>query len=509
MLLPAAGGDVICAAGGYSDFDHTGFPVRAIRLDSAGSVEWQREWWLEWKEAVQPKIASMVMSEDSTIYLFFTMRQLNVEQITAAHLISLDVFGNFIKRDTLPGVNTARDLLVMNDGNILRVFEDRESRGNGIEIVSPEGDLLNRIIVGDRRSAVGCALQLPQGDLMFMMVSDSYGQGKGDLTVMRFSEELEMMWEKNYGGEHSDGMSDAVLLESGNIIAAGWTSSWGDGSRNGWIMKLNQNGERLWQQVADAGGNESFSSVSVAEDGSIWTAGVTSMSGDPDAWILQLNPGGAYNDIFQAGIDIFREDWEKGYLDQTLWNMGFNRNYSPILRRDSTMNGYTFDGNNVPVVSMQDFALRPGLCLSVDVMVPDMPDASGSNWLALGFTRSGVDDFHLDPGTVSDFELRWIYTPGSNDQKMEIVSNTRDRDSSFAFAQPESLRLERGVPQTFRIELCEDAVNYSLGDSIFHQDSISVLRSADSTETVRVYLWGSSSSLVHHMDNIRVFHRRW
>ena len=509
LLLQAAGGDVICAAGGYSDFQHTGFPVRAVRLDREGSVLWDREWWFDWEEAAQPEMASMVMSEDSTVYLFFTMRYLNVDQITAAHLITLDVSGNMLKRDTLPGVRTARDLLVLDGGDLLRVFEDQESRGSGIEIVSPRGDVLNRIIVGDRRSAVSTALQLPDGDLMLFMIQDSYGEGKGDLTVMRFSPELEKISETTYGGDLSEGISDAVLLESGDIIAAGWTSSWGDGSRNGWLLKLDQDGGRIWQRVVDAGGNESFSSLSVAEDGSIWTAGVTSMSGDPDAWITHFSPDGEYNDSIQVGIDVFCEDWEKGYLDQTLWDMGFNRNYSPIIRYDSTAQGYTFDANNVPVVSMRDFTLQPGLCLSVEVMVPDMPDASGSNWLALGFTRSGVDEFHLDPGTVSDAELRWVYTPGTNDQKMEIVSTTRDRDSAFTFARPESLWLNRGIPQAFRIEYCEDVVNYRLCDSLFHQDSISVFRSADSTETVRVYLWGSSSSLVHHLDNIRVFHRRW
>ncbi|MBD3278466.1 MAG: TIR domain-containing protein [Candidatus Aegiribacteria sp.] len=509
MLLPAEGGDVICAAGGYSDFEHTGFPVRVVRLDPSGSVLWDRERWFEWKEAAQPEMASMVMREDSTLHLFFTMRQLNVEQITAAHLITLDQSGNLLVRDTLPEVRTARDLLVLESGDLLRVFEDQGSRSSGIETVSSDGDVIDRIIVGDRRSAVSRALQLPDGNLLLFMIRDSYGEGKGDLTVMRFSPELEKISETTYGGDLSEGITDAVLLESGDVIAAGWTSSWGDGSRDGWLIKLDQNGERLWQQVVDAGGNESFSSVSVAEDGSIWTAGVTSMSGAPDAWIMHFTPDGAHHDSLQVGVDIFCEDWEKGYLDQTLWDMGFNRNYSPVIHYDSTMQGHTFDANNVPVVSMKEFTVQSGLCLSVDVMVPDMPDASGSNWLAMGFTRSSVDDFHLDPGTISDAELKWIYTPGSNDQRMEIISTTRDNDSAFTFAQPESLWLERGSPQVFRIEFCEDVVNYCLCDSLFHQDSISAFRSTDSLQTVRVYLWGSSSSLVHHMDNIRVFHRRW
>ncbi len=506
LLLPAAGGDVICATGEYADFEHTGFPVRAVRLDSTGGTVWENRWWLEWEGAVQPELGSFRMTSDSLLLLYFTLRQLSLGQIRASHQVTLTSSGEFARRDTLPGNREARELLVLSSGNILRVSRDIGSGGNSIQIVSTRGDELDRAVIGDSRSSITCGVELPDGDLVMLMTKDTYGPGKGDLSVMRFSPDLDLKWERVYGGSLMDVAVDIQLLPSGDMIISGYTSSRGDGSADGWLLRLDRDGEIVWESVVDMGGSDYLSSISVQQDGGILVCGNTTMFGQPDVWILEVNREGEWNRMFRTGADLLNEDWGKGFVDQTVWEIGYNRNYSPALHRNSVTGNYSLDANGVPVVSLAEYPLLPGLSLSAEVTVPSMTDRQGNNWVAVGMTRSSADHFHLDPGTVSDIELKWVYTQGINQQTRELRATCALDSGSGSFAAPETLLLERGVPQRLTIETCTETVRFWVNDSLMQEDSVILCRDPDS---VRVYIWGNSGSLPHHVENLRLFQRRW
>lgn len=506
LLLSASGGDVICATGEYADFEHTGFPVRAVRLDSTGGAVWENRWWLEWEGAVQPELASFRMTSDSLLLLYFTLRQLNLGQMGASHQVTLTSSGEFIRRDTLPGNREARELLVLSSGNILRVSRDIDSGGNSIQIVSPQGNEMDRAVIGDSRSVMSCGVELPDGDLVLLMTKDTYGPGKGDLSVMRFSPDLVMKWERVYGGSLPDVAADIQLLPSEEMIVSGYTSSRGDGSADGWLLKLDRDGRIIWESVVDMGGSDYLSSISVLEDGGIYACGNTTRFGQPDVWILEVNPGGEWNRLFRTGVDLFTEDWGKGFVDQTAWEIGYNRNYSPALYSDSVTGTYSLDANGVPVVSLAEYPLLPGLSLSAEITIPAMTGRQGNNWIAVGMTRSTADHFHLDPGTVSDMELKWVYTPGINQQTRELRGTCALDSSTGSFAAPETLLLERGTPQRLTIETCTETVRFWVNDSLLHEEPVMFRQEPDS---VRVYVWGNSGSLPHHVENLRLFHRRW
>lgn len=506
QLLETGEGGLICASGEYADFEHTGFPVRAVSLDSAGREVWVREWWLEWEGAVQPELASMDMTGDSLVYLFFTLRQLSSTDYRANHQVIIDVSGGFVSWDTLGESNTARELIALENGDLLRVFRDLPSRANGVETVSPSGEVTDRIVIGDARSYVTCGLELPGGDILLAMTKDTYGSGMGDLSVMRFSPELQLLWERSFGGPMPETINDAILLPSGDVLLGGYTGSWGRGSRDGWLLCMDQDGRQIWQSVVDMGGEDYVSALSGSTDGTVYAAGGTSLYGQPDAWVFRFTDDGRWNPQTVTGVDLFNEDWERGFVDQTVWEMGFNRNYSPVLHMDSQSGNWSFDANNVPVVTTARFPLDPGLCLSARLTVPDMPVTGGNNWVAFGLTGGETADFHLDPATVTDMEFRWVYTPAGNDRVRELNATSISGGSLLTYADAESLWLERGAPQRLTIEACSRTVRFWAGDSLFREDSVS---SCGRPDTVRVYIWGSSGSLPHHVDDLRLYRRRW
>lgn len=505
MLLPVSDGGVIAAFGEYADFDHTKFPVRSVRLNSRGEEVWTQRWWIDWVGAVQPILRSMNWDSDSLIILSFTMRHLNTSPCSAVHLVSFNSSGENMLWDTLAHRTESWDLLPLENGTRLHIYKDYLSTANGIEILSPENDIIQQVIVGDKRAQADCGALLPDGNFLVLFTKDRFGIRNGDLCIHKFSNDLVLLWERSFGGDMYDAASDVLIMADGDILISGATRSFGDGSSDGWILRLDENGVMQWQTVIDMGGNDYLNSISVNETGCIYAVGSTTRYGQPDAWIIELTPEGLFLEEPSLGLDILTEDWENGFINQNIWLMSYNRNYAPELHRDTINGNISLDANNVALVSRRSFPLLPGLSLSAEVSVPDRPGIGGCNWLAIGITLKNVEAFQTDQGRVAAGEFRWTYTEGINEQLREVSSIWSSESMMMSISEPESIWLERPEPQLMMIETCTDSIRFWLNDSLFSN----VPSPGNTADSIRVYLWGSSGSVPHYIDNIRVFSRRW
>ncbi|MCK4505222.1 MAG: toll/interleukin-1 receptor domain-containing protein [Candidatus Aegiribacteria sp.] len=504
-LLPTADGGVITAFGEYADFEHTGFPIRAVRLNSRGEEVWTQRWWIHWTGAVQPILRSMNWDSDSLIILSFTMRHLNTSPCSAVHLISFNSSGEEMLWDTLAHESESYDLLLLEDSTRLHLYKDCVSGASGIELLSSSNEMIQQIIIGDKRAQASCVAILPDGSFLVLLTKDRFGASNGDLSIMKFSDDLALIWEKSYGGDMYDVASDVLILTDGDILISGATKSFGDGTFDGWMLKLDENGGIRWQTVIDMGGNDYLSSISVNETGHIYAAGSTTRYGQPDAWILEMTSDGFFREQSVLGLDVFTEDWERGFIDQNIWLMSYNRNYAPELHTDTINGNISLDANNVALISRRAFHLAPGLSLSAEVSVPDRPGAGGCNWIAIGITMKDVGAFQSDQGRIADSELRWTYTEGINEQLREVCSTWSTDSTMMSICEPESIWLERPEPQLMIIETCTDSVRFWLNDSLFNN----IPSPGNTADSIRIYLWGSSSTVPHRIDNVRVFNRRW
>ena len=114
-------------------------------------------------------------------------------------------------------------------------------------------------------------------------------------------------WERSYGGSGKDYFSEMLLMDDGGYLVAGVTRSKdGDvtgnhGESDGWIIKMNEDGEIIWQKCYGGSGWDYFSSISKTSDGGFIVGGSSySMDGDVignhgyrDIWILKLNEIGS------------------------------------------------------------------------------------------------------------------------------------------------------------------------------------------------------------------------
>src|SRR2546422_11724697 len=90
-------------------------------------------------------------------------------------------------------------------------------------------------------------------------------------------------------------LAKSVLFRSdGGFIVAGFTTSFGAGSADAWLLKLDSSGSIVWQKTYGGTGDDEAFSVRQTSDGGFIVAGVTFSfgAGGPDAWVLRLDGSG-------------------------------------------------------------------------------------------------------------------------------------------------------------------------------------------------------------------------
>ncbi len=127
--------------------------------------------------------------------------------------------------------------------------------------------------------------------------------GGYDYWVMKLDESGEMVWEKCLGGSGQDYAYSINQTSDGGYIVAGYSwSTDGDvvgnhGSADHLIIKLDENGEKVWQKCLGGSYNDYARSIQQTSDGGYIVAGytwstdgdVSGKHGDSDYWVVKLD----------------------------------------------------------------------------------------------------------------------------------------------------------------------------------------------------------------------------
>ncbi|NUO02050.1 MAG: DUF11 domain-containing protein, partial [Saprospiraceae bacterium] len=148
---------------------------------------------------------------------------------------------------------------------------------------------------------VAGATQSDDGD-----VTGHHGQNETDFWVIKLSESGDIAWQKALGGSSWDEARSIRQTNDGGYIVAGSSeSNDGDvsgnhGSKDYWIVKLNETGDIVWQKSLGGSGEDQPFEIQETSDGGYIAVGfshsndgdVSGNHGDADYWVVKLNATG-------------------------------------------------------------------------------------------------------------------------------------------------------------------------------------------------------------------------
>ncbi|MDH3936151.1 MAG: hypothetical protein OEV68_02340, partial [candidate division Zixibacteria bacterium] len=111
------------------------------------------------------------------------------------------------------------------------------------------------------------------GGIVIAGKTNSSGAGDFDGYVVKIDSDGDVVWEKTFGGAAEDQFNDIIATPDGGFAAVGFTKSAGAGGNDGWLVKLNSSGTKVWERTHGADSHESFLEVLPAGDGGYILAG--------------------------------------------------------------------------------------------------------------------------------------------------------------------------------------------------------------------------------------------
>ena len=162
------------------------------------------------------------------------------------------------------------------------------------------------------------------GGIIITGSTDSFGLGSDDVFLVKTNSQGEMQWSNTFGGGEPDLSLSVVESSLGGYIIAGQTESYGNGNDDVYLIGVDENGNLLWEKTFGHSQADAASSIVETSDGGLAFAGVlTTDEGGFDAWIVKTDAQGdsLWTQVYSAGPGW--ETWDIAFSIQSTNDGGF------------------------------------------------------------------------------------------------------------------------------------------------------------------------------------------
>jgi hypothetical protein len=223
----------------------------------------------------------------------------------------------------------------------------------------PNGNLLWQKTFGGSNSDGGWSVQqTTDGGFIIAGSTWSLGAGSYDVYLIKTDSAGNIQWQKTFGGSNDDLGYSVQQTSDGGFIIAGYTSSFGSGYEDVYLIKTDPNGNSQWQKTFGGSYEDYGGSVQQTSDGGYIIAGSTSSFGDPNGDVYLIKTDLAGNLLWQKSFGGSDYDWGESVqqtsdggsiIAGTTYSFGAGKNDVYLIKTDPNGNPLwqkTFGGSD-------------------------------------------------------------------------------------------------------------------------------------------------------------------
>ncbi len=301
----ADGGFIV--TGSKSTFDGNGSYVWLIKTDAAGDTLWTKTFWGYYSG----NAGQAVQQTEDEGYVISGYTEAWDYSNGEVWLIKTDSSGDTLWTKTFGGSqreygNSIRQ--TEDDGYIIAGSTHSFGAGNSdLWLIKTDalGDTLWTRTYGG--SSVDRAYYIQQtADAGYIITGSthSFGAGNYDVWLIKTNASGDTLWTRTYGGRGEDCGNAVQQTDDKGYILSGYTSSFPAGIRDAWLIKTDDaSGDIIWTKTFGGGDHDAGYDVRQTPDGGYIIAGYTSSygSGGSDVWLIKTTSD--VNPIYEDNID--------------------------------------------------------------------------------------------------------------------------------------------------------------------------------------------------------------
>ena len=257
----------------------------------------------------------------------------------------------------------------------------------------------------------------------------SFSNDKSNVYLMKIDGDGNVVWQKVYGGNNVDKAYAITMVKDGGFMVAGETRSLGNGRSDIYLMKIDEKGNMLWQRTYGGKKDDRAYAITKTKDGGFVVAGYKKSFGNgwSDVYLIKIDENG-------------NKCWEKTYGGRK-----DDRAYAIVDTKDGgcIVAGVTFSFGNgwrdVYVIKMDKYGnivWQKAYVGSKSDVAYAITKVKDYGFIMTGWTNSfshiGNDIFLIEVDENGNTIWQKIYVEGKNDIGFTITKTKED--DSFVVA---------------------------------------------------------------------------
>ncbi len=288
--------------GGYAiigitnSFEALGYDLWVIKIDKNGEMEWNKLY-----GGRKDDFGYFLLQTDDEEYIALGATNSSFDNNSDFDIlmIKIDSSGNVKWFKTLGNTTDEQAISIIKTNQleyaILGIAKNFDTQNSDFYLINTDmnGTMnWNKTYGGSKEEVAKSFMQSNDNGYAIVGYTTSYGAGKKDIWLIKTDQNGTMQWNKTYGGIFDDEAYAIIQTIDKGYAIAGYTASYGAGNSDFWLIKTDQNGTMQWNRTYGGPDDDGAQALLQTSDNGYALAGYSEVFLSYDFYLIKTNNKG-------------------------------------------------------------------------------------------------------------------------------------------------------------------------------------------------------------------------